>query len=289
MDNNHSQLIKLLGQLYGSYTEQNGRINFNKQHSKIAKDLGYDETAFSRILNPPIDKNPSAKNYQRLFIRIETKLENKQLKEQIELLKEEKTEQVKALQKENIDQRKKHTGIWMLLAFLSMIAVAFGSHQMGKKQVTDDIKILPQEYRLTKNQRHALNKLYAENLQYKMALEAAIFHSSMKDGIYGNEVKHHLQESAKKLPVIITDTRNLIQDMNLKAENNTPIFDFYKEYSVNNNVQENFSAMIPFLINPELPTSELVDLIMKKIGSVQMHTFNKIDSVVTSSSLLHKG
>jgi hypothetical protein len=77
--------------------------------------------------------------------------------------------------------------------------------------------------------------------------------------------------------------------MNLKAENSTPIFNFYNQYSVNNNVQENFNAMIPFLTNPELPTSELVDMVMKKIGSVQMHTFNKIDSVVMSYPLLHKG
>ncbi len=283
MDNNHNQLIKLLEQLYGSYTEQNGRINFNKQHSKIAKDLGYDETAFSRILNSPIDKEPSPKNYQRLFTRIETKLENKQLKEQIEKLKKEKTEQVKTLQKENIDQHKKHTGIWMLLALLSMIAVAFGSYQMSKKQVIADTKILPQKCRLTANERKAITQLYADHIAHQIALEAVTFHSNLKEGVYENNLKPSLKASAEKMPTIIEESRDIVQATNLQAENGEYLFRLFEEYSINN-IEENFNSMIPLVTNPSLSTSRLKDIVFEKIRTIQTHNFNRIDSVATSTN-----
>lgn len=284
MENDHSQLIKLLEQLYGSYTEQNGRINFNKQHSKIAKDLGYDETAFSRILNPPIDKNPSAKNYQRLFTRIETKLENKQLKEQIQKLEEESSKQIKALQNEKKEQSIRYKGMWMLLSLLTLIAATVGYQKIMTSPSNNDTNNPITECRLTANERKAITQLYADNICYQIALEAIVFHSDLKQGVYGNDLEPYLIESAKKMPAIIEETRDVVQATNLKAENGEYLFKLFENHSINN-IDENFAAMKPLVTNPLISSSRIRTTIFEKIRTIQTYNFNRIDSVVTNINL----
>ncbi len=272
MNYNHQTLIKLLEQLYGNYSEQQGRIDFNNYSSKeITQDLGYDESAFSRILNPPIGKEPTTKNYQRLFTRIETKIENKRLKEQ-----------VKNLQNENIDQRKKHTGIWMLLTLLSMIAIAFGSHQMSKKQVANDIKILPQEYKLTRVQRHALNKLYGEHIQYKLVIEALIFRSSINEGVYKNDLNYYIDIYRQKLGTMISDSRESLKNIHLLDENgNLMGGDFFEKYAVNK-LDRDMKVVMPSILNPAISPSELKTLIMQTVSTQQKLNFAKFDSIIIS-------
>jgi transposase len=285
MDGNHKQLIQLLEQLYGNYTEQNGHIHFNKYHSKeIAQELGVDESSFSRILNPPIGKEHSAKTYQRLFTRIKTKLENKQLKEEIRTLKAETTAKIKALQNEKKEQGIRYKGVWMLVSLLALIAAAMGYQKLTNQPSGDSINNPVTECRLTANERKAISKLYATNIAHQIALEAVIFHSSYREGVYGENPEPYLEQSAIKMPNIITNTREIIQATNLKAENGEYLYKLLEDYS-KNNIDTNFKSMIPLVTNKAIPTSRIRNTIFEKISTIQMYNLSRIDSVVTNTKL----
>jgi len=138
--------------------------------------------------------------------------------------------------------------------------------------------------RLTRAERNALTDLYGQHVQYKIALEAIIFHSDLKTGNYKDkdEVNHHLKVLFSKLDSKIEDSRELLERTLLKAENGEYLSDIFRSHS-NNNLKENFDQVIPILKNSNMATSRIIDEIMDRISSVQTKNVAKFDSLITSS------
>ncbi len=278
MNDNHQTLINLLKRLYGNYTEQNGHVDFNNYHSKeIAQELGYDESSFSRILNPPIGKETTSKTYQRLFTRIETKLQNKQLKEQ-----------VKTLQKTNKEQQTKHKGVWMLLALLALIAATFGYQKLTDNPSNNGNNNSITECRLTRVQRHALNKLYGEHIQYKLVIEALIFRNSINEGVYKNDLNYYIDIYRQKLGTMISDSRTSLKNIQLLDENGNLIGgDFFEKHAVNK-LDRDMKVVMPSILNPAISPSELKTLVMQTVSTQQKLNFAKFDSIIVNQKPLTK-
>jgi len=256
------EMIDLMIQIYGELSDSS-RAEFSKLTQKeIAKQLGIDTTRLSRFLNPTSGHIPSVNSYQKVIQRLGLILENKQIKKRFENLKSYKR-QARLLK------------YLMPLCSIFFLTLGWFINQQTKSQQ----KPLETEYRLTKDERKAVMKLYAKTVQYEMILEGLIFHYSLDRGLYEDDTTgHYLKELYDKLPIIIEGNRNLLEMTKLKAEDGSYLEKLASENTDNKNMLPKiFKKLTPNLTNLKLSPNDVVNNIQRDIEGVHQKYFSLME------------
>ena len=131
--------------------------------------------------------------------------------------------------------------------------------------------------RLSKSQREALTELYNSQVQYRMAMAGGLFNASIKAGAVPPEgMDSHLNELKGQIEGILLDSRELIERLDVQAENGRPYYDIVVENS-ENNIDTNFSELAPVLLNEKIELSQLANMIRAKIERIQDENSERFD------------
>ena len=237
-------MLELMIRRYGALKDSS-RIEFTGNSLKnISKELGYDDGQISRTLNPPHGKEISDESYKRVVQRLTIILENARLK-----------------------KRESWILVTLALALIVLLANGYSILKRNESSLASNNPTI-KEYRLTKAERHTFTDMYGELIQYKIALEIAIFHTSLKEGKYKGKEGYYLNELKGRIATIIEDTRKQLRRTNIRVENGKILSEIYKENSINN-IGKGFAELKENLINTSISTSQLKDAVITKIEAIQ--------------------
>lgn len=255
MEYSRITLIKLLTKLYGP-SKGEDRIDFlNFTSKEIATDLGYDESQFSRILNPGIGKEPSVDSYQKIITRVLQNLENKKIKE------------------ENI--RLKWWRIIALSTILALIMFIFAITFLKRVDNVNLQKGIQPENVLDVTQIINFLELHGVSIQNQLAVQGLLFNLKIREKkLTLEEEQVEMKKLEQDVKLILERGRSKIESLRfMTADGESLKRHIEKCYSLDSDstgLKNDFRKVIPHLVNKDIEPQELVKMIKNQADEAQL-------------------
>lgn len=240
--------LYLLAELYGPM-KKGERVESEKHSSrKIANELGYDEGQLSRILNPGHGKEKSDETYRRLAQRLKM---NKEAK-----------------------RGKLFRALSIIFGIISLVLAS--QYFLGPNSTQVEVS---SQNRLTASETSEMITLYNNYIQSQLINQGLVFNSQVKEGIYvPGEFDSHFENLAIEINNSLSNTRKLLAKIHLHTQNGIELSAMFENFN-ENNINSNLEGLIEVLVNKDISTSNLANIIASRVGYIQTRNAARFDSI----------
>jgi hypothetical protein len=252
----HGKLIDLLSDIFGLL--KGDRIEPKKiPFSQMALQMGYSERHFNDLIHQNTD---SLASYDRAIVSAKTLQENKKMKDQRRIL-------------------------YAIIGFLFTAVVILFVMLVSPSRHTNDSEALSystSEHRLTGNQLKAVFDIYSDAIRYRLTNQAILFHSSLKNGIYGDSINHYSKLTKEGIDGIVSYYRSKLELAALKVETGDYLYDLVRDSSINN-VDKNYQQIEAALRNTKMDSHQVSFFVEQQIEQEQTLNWKRINSFIDSN------
>ncbi len=274
MEYTRERLLILLEEAYGPIKSNSETEFVHASRKQVAEDLGYSESQFSRILSPGVNMDNSPDTYKRVINRLQLKLENHQLREQIA-----KAEISLSVLQQSLDQSQNYASkrvwqkkiLWLLIAFVLGIIISAGWLHLNPRVE----RMSP--YVLNEAQWRSLMSWYSKHISTKLALEGLLINLDMRTQASSDSLLLEKTEVARNLAhQIIVEGRNELKKLPLSNEQGLNPGNYLDSIYSLNQIDEDFKVLMPYLLNKNLPPRDFVTLIESQIINAQLRSLDAL-------------